>query len=299
MIQRVRIKNFRCLRDVELELSPLTLLVGPNASGKSSILKALGSLTLSSSDRWQHSASPGLELQLAGGNHYSAGEKEWNRKRPYEARLLHLDVQKLRASNQVERQHRLADDGSNLVNVFASLTRKEKERLAQELAARVPVISDVDHRPEAQVGWHRLVFQDRWAPSVWYEPQEISDGTILMLAFLLLQYEQPPVDLLAVEEPERGLHPYLLGELLSFMRELSTGEIGSRPIQILLATHSAELLEFARPEEVRFLTRRGEDIVVEKAPIDSPDWKASLREYRESLGSVWLSGGLGGVPGGH
>jgi hypothetical protein len=85
--------------------------------------------------------------------------------------------------------------------------------------------------------------------------------------------------------------------MLSFMRQLSKGEIGSRPIQILMATHSAELLEFARPEEVRFLTRRGPDVVVEKAPIESAEWESSFREYRESLGSVWLSGGLGGVPG--
>jgi len=36
MITRVRIQNFRCLRDVELHLTPLTVLVGPNASGNSS-----------------------------------------------------------------------------------------------------------------------------------------------------------------------------------------------------------------------------------------------------------------------
>ena len=40
-LEKVHIKNFRSLRDVELPLKPLTVLVGPNASGKSNILSAL------------------------------------------------------------------------------------------------------------------------------------------------------------------------------------------------------------------------------------------------------------------
>lgn len=40
-LEKVHIKNFLSLRDVELPLKPLTVLVGPNASGKSNVLKAL------------------------------------------------------------------------------------------------------------------------------------------------------------------------------------------------------------------------------------------------------------------
>ena len=38
---KIRIRNFKCLEDVEFELKPLTLLFGPNGSGKSSLIKAL------------------------------------------------------------------------------------------------------------------------------------------------------------------------------------------------------------------------------------------------------------------
>ena len=41
MITRVRIKNFMCLRDVDLALKPLTVLIGENDTGKSSVLEAL------------------------------------------------------------------------------------------------------------------------------------------------------------------------------------------------------------------------------------------------------------------
>ena len=41
MINGARIRNFRCLKDVEIELKPLTIFIGPNGSGKSSILYAI------------------------------------------------------------------------------------------------------------------------------------------------------------------------------------------------------------------------------------------------------------------
>lgn len=41
MLQRVHIQNYKCLRDVEVELSPLTVLIGPNDSGKTSFLTCL------------------------------------------------------------------------------------------------------------------------------------------------------------------------------------------------------------------------------------------------------------------
>src|SRR3954469_19371132 len=41
MINKVSIRNFKCLREVQIDLERLTVFVGPNASGKSSILQAL------------------------------------------------------------------------------------------------------------------------------------------------------------------------------------------------------------------------------------------------------------------
>ena len=43
-LEKVHIKNYLSLRDVELPLKPLTVIVGPNASGKSNILSGLALL---------------------------------------------------------------------------------------------------------------------------------------------------------------------------------------------------------------------------------------------------------------
>ena len=41
LVDKVRVHNFRSLRDVEVSLAPMTLLVGMNNAGKTSFLKAL------------------------------------------------------------------------------------------------------------------------------------------------------------------------------------------------------------------------------------------------------------------
>lgn len=41
MLTRLQVKNFRCLEDIDVPLSPLTAFVGPNGSGKTTILRAI------------------------------------------------------------------------------------------------------------------------------------------------------------------------------------------------------------------------------------------------------------------
>ena len=44
-LQKIEITEFSCLRDVKIELTPLHALIGPNDSGKSTILRAVRTLT--------------------------------------------------------------------------------------------------------------------------------------------------------------------------------------------------------------------------------------------------------------
>jgi predicted ATPase len=212
--------------------------------------------------------------------------------------MLRLNLDQLRSPNTLAAAATLDGTGSNLANVFGTLTRVQQSDLARQLCQLVPLFRDVDVIPVGP-GTHQLRFQDRWRDEVWYAPYQVSDGTMLLTAFLTLQYQIPPVELLTIEEPERGLHPYLLEQLVAFLRKLSRGEVGKAPIQVVLATHSPELLEYLEPQEVRFLGRDPEDgsTTVRKVPTDDPDWPSYFREYENSLRAAWLSGGLGGVPG--
>lgn len=54
MLKKIRIQNFKCLQDTEdMEIRPITFLVGPNSSGKSSVFQAILALkqTVESGDQ--------------------------------------------------------------------------------------------------------------------------------------------------------------------------------------------------------------------------------------------------------
>jgi len=285
VIESAKIEGFRAIRSAAFTLEPLTFFLGPNGSGKTSILHALdNSRAVQRSDHWRHqSQKPLIELFFRSGGLFQ---------------LLRLDLDRMRAPNQLARAVRLAPNGDNLTNVFDSLTRRERDALASQFCQLIPTFSDVDRIATSQ-GMHQLRFQDAWSMDTWYLPHEVSDGSILVLAFLLLQYQQAQADVVAIEEPERGLHPYLLEQLVQLFRDLSTGKLGGKPVQFLLATHSPQLVEFARPSEVRFVDRdpKTGDVTVRAPPTEDEHWEAAFAEYKRSLGAVWLSGNLGGVPG--
>ena len=212
MIRQLQIANFRCLRSVTLNLEPLTVFVGANASGKSSVFAALMTsrfVWFRIEDIWQRQQGLTSDIQATDerGGHFRRGFGvngfgEATTTFP-EPMVLQLDPQAIRTSSQLEPMHRLSPNGAGMVNVFASLPRSTRDEVAHHYCDLVPMFADIDARP-AGGGAHRMVFQDRWRPEIWYEPNEVSDGSMLLLAFLLLPYQSPAPDIVAIEEPERG-----------------------------------------------------------------------------------------------
>jgi predicted ATPase len=63
-----------------------------------------------------------------------------------------------------------------------------------------------------------------------------SDGTLRYLALVALLCHPSPPPLLCIDEPELGLHPYLMSSVASMLRE------ASQRTQVVVSTHSAGLL---------------------------------------------------------
>ena len=307
MITSIRFSNYRCFKEVEISLGPVTALVGANGCGKSTVLSALRvGHTLGACDRSAFGGdgcritfeAGGLLFHRERNANGSYGEGGQWTPRANALQSVRLDLGALRHPNQVEHVTRLEQSGANLTNLFASLSRRQQVAASRRFCDIVPLYSDVEARPHGSLvpGKHTLLFQDRWNERAWYTPTDVSDGTLLMFAFLLLPYQQDPPELVAIEEPERGLHPFLMGQVVDVLRSLTNPATGA-PIQVVLATHSAEMLDFLRPEEVRFLSRGSDGSVqVEGVATGDPAWEDAFRKYRNSLGDLWLSGGLGGVP---
>ena len=52
-------------------------------------------------------------------------------------------------------------------------------------------------------------------------PQQASDGVILMLAFLALAHVPDPPKLLLLEEPENGIYPKRLAEVITLLKTMA------------------------------------------------------------------------------
>ncbi len=63
MLRRIRLTNFKCWKELDIELAPITLLFGANSSGKTSVLHSL--LMLKQTAR---GVDPGQHINFGGGN---------------------------------------------------------------------------------------------------------------------------------------------------------------------------------------------------------------------------------------
>jgi len=301
VIEWAKIEGFRAIRSAEFTLKPLTFFLGPNGSGKTSILNALNLRRSyqSPQDHWRHRpAAPNVTIKTSGRDAQERPGQIGNTVDWYQFQSLTLDLKEMRQPVGLQFAAQLEPYGRNLTNVFDTITRRQREAVVSQFCQLVPTFADVDRIPvNGSSGTQWLRFQDRWNPDTWYSPYEVSDGSLLVLAFLLLQHQSPQPDVVAIEEPERGLHPYLLEQLVQLLRSVSQGAFGGKPVQLLLATHSPQLVEFAQPEEVRFVDRdpKTGDVTVRTPPTEEAEWTEAFSEYKHSLGAAWLSGALGGV----
>ncbi|HSN97486.1 MAG TPA: AAA family ATPase, partial [Candidatus Nanopelagicales bacterium] len=130
-------------------------------------------------------------------------------------------------------------------------------------------------------------------PPITIPAANASEGALLLMAFLLLAYGSTP-DILLIEEPENGMNPTRLEMLISLLRRVAEGEIGQRPRQVIMTTHSPLTLGYVKPEEVRIF-RRDPEKGTEIIPLASLPDLERLRTL--SAGDLWYflteSGNIG------
>jgi len=131
-----------------------------------------------------------------------------------------------------------------------------------------------------------IVFETRDGRSV--RARHASDGAVLFLGFLALAHLPEPPGLLLLEEPENGIYPKRLEQVVKLLALVVRGEDGVRVPQIIMTTHSPYVLSHFEPEEVTFLSR----------PPGDPDGPVRARPLRdapniyERLGSEFYLGEL-------
>ncbi len=198
--------------------------------------------------------------------------------------VSYLSADSARGQPEAGPHERLTKTGDNLANVVQHLAERHPERLDrvfETLRRRVPRIERVlaETMPDG-----RLLLQIKDAP--FNNPvlaRFASDGTLKLLAYLVLIYDPTPPPFIGIEEPENFLHPRLLPGLAEECRA------ACERTQLLVTTHSPFFLNGLRLEEVRALWR-------DESGCTQTRRIAELRGVREfveegaHLGSLWMEG---------
>jgi predicted ATPase len=132
-----------------------------------------------------------------------------------------------------------------------------------------------------------LNWRDKGSDQI-FGPHQLSDGTLraVCLVTLLMQPESELPDLIIVDEPELGLHPYALNMVASLFKK------ASHHTQVLISTQSSSFLDNFDPEDVVVANREGKESQFTRP--DAEKLEAWLEEY--SLGEVWEKNVIGGGP---
>lgn len=193
-------------------------------------------------------------------------------------------INRARPEQEAGYAEHLSTEGENLSLVTEFLYKRHKhlfDQILAKLSIRVPGMQNVESKVTEE-GRVLLKFKD----GAFEDPflaRYVSDGTIKMLAYLVLLYDPKPHPLLCVEEPENQLYPKLLWELAEEFRLYAT-----RGGQVFVSTHSPDFLNALKLEEVFWLVKERGYTRIRRAQDD--DQIAAYMGEGDQMGYLWKQG---------
>ena len=117
----------------------------------------------------------------------------------------------------------------------------------------------------------------------WFESAQESDGTLRVAGIITALLQEPPLTLIGIEEPELTVHVGAIPLLYDYLKQASLRG------QVLLTTHSVELLERLDIDDIRVVDRRHGVTTV--APVRS-DQRDAVKRRLLTVGDLVSMEGL-------
>jgi predicted ATPase len=115
---------------------------------------------------------------------------------------------------------------------------------------------------------------------------QASDGMLLVLAYLTVLHLPQPPRVLLIEEPENGIHPARLEEVLKILRDLIESQDHT---QVVMTTHSPYVLDYFKPEEVTLCFKDEDGAARTQRLSESKRVREQLDVF--TLGEIWAGEG--------
>jgi predicted ATPase len=198
------------------------------------------------------------------------------------------ETARIRQRWDVDDNRFLKEDGANLAPFLLRLRETEPNtyrRILETVRQIVPFFADFLLEPVGRTVL--LQWRERHSDFV-CSAHQASDGTLRTLALLalLLQPLRDLPDVLILDEPELGLHPYAINVVAGLLNSVALEK------QVILATQSMNLIDYFEPEDVIVVERPDRESLFRR--LDREQLREWLEEY--SLGELWEKNVLGGRP---
>ena len=151
------------------------------------------------------------------------------------------------------------------------------EAIREQLCALFPAVKYLQLSP---ISDSKKVLQIELTNGARVPANLLSEGILYFLAFAAIaKIERPP--LLLIEEPENGLHPARIADVMEVLRKISETS------QVVIATHSPLVVNAMKGDEVIVLTRSADTGTQARLLKDTFNYEERSRVYEN--GELWLS----------
>lgn len=144
-------------------------------------------------------------------------------------------------SGELDKSPKLNDDGSILSALLSDWYEAMPDRF-QSVSDSLAVSTNLRLDQCKIDGDHQLCLLEGYKQPI--PLKRASDGTLRLVAYYILLNEPELPPLIAIEEPERNLHPGALTDITNVLEQIS------EHAQVIITTHSSQLLDTFSPENL-------------------------------------------------
>jgi predicted ATPase len=197
----------------------------------------------------------------------------------------------LRQASPVNSANYLQAEGNNLASFLYLLKQNypiEYKRIVSHVKMVVPQFRDFYLEP--QNNYISLNWVDTSLNDYVFNSHQLSDGSIrfIALATLLLQPNKIMPNVIIIDEPELGLHPYAIDLLAEMIKDASLHT------QIIIATQSSALIDNFDVDNITVIERDEDKGCTIANKLNSKELQEWLEEYSNS--ELWSKNVIGGRP---
>src|SRR5512136_133632 len=176
-----------------------------------------------------------------------------------------IDLKLLKKGVAITGKRDLEEDAGNLPLVLKNIIGdpKKKRKFSNLLRDVLPFVDDFSVKKFMDISLI-LTLRERYAKNHELPSTSLSDGTMTIFALIIaLYFEDKPF--IIIEEPVTHIHPFLIGRVITMMKESSSGK------QIMITTHNTEVVKHAPIEDLLLVSRDTDGFSIVSRPADKEE----------------------------